>query len=219
MENNSQLKKFDFVIIILSFYVLITLIIDIFFKMPDELNRLLSFIDDAICLVFLYDFFQRLFTAKSKLQFMKWGWIDLLSSIPAFNIFRYGRVVRLFRLLRLLRAFRSIKYLTNHLLKNRKQGTFATVAILTFIMLIFGSIAILQVENDPGSNIKTAEDAIWWAFVTITTVGYGDKFPVTTEGRIVAAALMITGIGLIGTFTGFITAWFMGADKNEETNE
>lgn len=190
-----------------------------FFKLTDQLNKLPAYIDNAICFVFLYDFFQRLYNAKSKLQFLKWGWIDLLSSIPSLDILRYGRIVRLFRLLRILRAFRSVKYMAKHLLKNRKQGAFGTVAMLTAIMLVFGSISILQVETDPGSNIKTAEDAIWWAFVTITTVGYGDKYPVTTEGRLVAAALMLTGIGLIGTFTGFITAWFMGADKNEETSE
>jgi voltage-gated potassium channel len=83
-------------------------------------------------------------------------------------------------------------------------------------MLIFGSISILQVEIVPESNIKTASDAIWWAFVTITTVGYGDKFPVTNEGRIIAAFLMITGVALFGTFTGFIAAWFMGDKAKKE---
>ena len=63
-------------------------------------------------------------------------------------------------------------------------------------MLLFSSIAILQVETDPNSNIKTAEDAIWWSYVTITTVGYGDKYPVTTEGRIIAVILMTVGVGL-----------------------
>ena len=85
-------------------------------------------------------------------------------------------------------------------------------------MVIFSAIAILQVETDPNSNIKTAEDAIWWAYVTITTVGYGDKFPVTTEGRIIAAALMTVGVGLFGTFTGFIASFFLGDKKEESTN-
>jgi len=83
-------------------------------------------------------------------------------------------------------------------------------------MMIFGSISILQFETAPESNIKTAEDAIWWAFVTITTVGYGDRYPVTTEGRIIAAFLMITGVALFGTFTGFIAAWFMGDKSNNK---
>lgn len=85
-------------------------------------------------------------------------------------------------------------------------------------MLIFGSISILQVETVPESNIKTAGDAIWWAFVTITTVGYGDRFPVTSAGRIIAAFLMITGVALFGTFTGFVAAWFMDGDKSNKEN-
>ena len=68
----------------------------------------------------------------------------------------------------------------------------------------------------PNSNIKDAEDALWWSFVTITTVGYGDRFPVTTEGRLVGAVLMICGVGLFGTFTGFIASWFMEGEKNTE---
>lgn len=85
-------------------------------------------------------------------------------------------------------------------------------------MVIFSAIAILQVEDDPNSNIKTAEDAIWWAYVTITTVGYGDKFPVTTEGRIIAAALMTIGVGLFGTFTAFLASFFV-ADRQEQTKK
>ena len=59
------------------------------------------------------------------------------------------------------------------------------------------------------SNIKTAEDAIWWSYVTITTVGYGDKFPITTEGRIIGAILMTTGVGIFGTFTALVSSWFI----------
>lgn len=77
-------------------------------------------------------------------------------------------------------------------------------------MIIFSSIAILQVEVDTNSNIKTSEDAIWWAYVTITTVGYGDKFPITTEGRMIVALLMTVGVGLFGTFTAYLASWFVG---------
>mgnify|MGYP001293428771 CR=1 FL=1 len=93
------------------------------------------------------------------------------------------------------------------------------VAILAVLMVIFSSVAILQVEDDPASNIKTAEDAIWWAYVTITTVGYGDKYPVTTEGRIIAAFLMTTGVGLFGTFTGFVASWFVDGRQEEHEKE
>lgn len=59
----------------------------------------------------------------------------------------------------------------------------------------------MEVEDDPTSNINTAEDALCWSYVTVTTVGYGDKYSVTTEGRLVAAFLMTVGVGLFGTFT------------------
>ncbi len=222
MNQNSGHQKLpflDIIIVILSIYVLIALLIDSFFKLSPELSRLLNIIDNFICVVFLYDFFYRLIKTPSKSEFLKWGWIDLVSSIPTCAYFRYGRLIRLFRVLRVLRAFRSVKYITAHIFKNRTEGTFATVSLIAVLMIIFGSIAILQVEKDPGCNIKSAEDAIWWAFVTITTVGYGDKYPITTEGRIIAAFLMITGVGLFGTFTGFIAAWFMGDKGRSEKAE
>ena len=86
-------------------------------------------------------------------------------------------------------------------------------------MVIFSSVAILQVEDDPNSNIKTAEDALWWAYVTITTVGYGDKYPVTTEGRIIAAFLMTMGVGLFGTFTGYVASWFVEEREDSHNKE
>jgi voltage-gated potassium channel len=81
--------------------------------------------------------------------------------------------------------------------------------ILAFLILIFSSIAILQVENTANGNIKTAEDAIWWAYTTITTVGYGDKYPVTSEGRLIAIFLMTFGVGMFGTMTAYISSLFI----------
>jgi len=221
MNNTNEkhnLRFFDIVIVVLSIYVLFALIIDSFFKLDPEVSKLLYLIDDLICVLFLYDFFYRFIKAPSKLKFLKWGWIDLISSIPTFEYLRYGRLIRLIRIFRVLRAFRSVKYLTSHIFKTRTKGTFSTVSLISFLMLIFGSISILQVETVPESNIKTAGDAIWWAFVTITTVGYGDRFPVTSAGRIIAAFLMITGVALFGTFTGFVAAWFMDGDKSNKEN-
>jgi voltage-gated potassium channel len=82
-------------------------------------------------------------------------------------------------------------------------------AFIALLLVVFASIAMLHVETTPDANIKTPQDAVWWAMETITTVGYGDRFPVTTEGRVIAAVLMVCGVGLIGIFTGFIAYWFM----------
>ena len=214
-KNDIKIGYLNILVIILSIYVLVALLVDTIFKLPPETSRIIDMIDNVICVFFIIDFFIRFYQAENKLRFMRWGWVDLISSIPTLNFLRAGRTLRLIRLIRILRAFRSVRHLTNHVFRKRTQGAFTTVSIIAVLMLIFSAIAILQVEDDPNSNIKTAEDAIWWAYVTITTVGYGDKFPVTTEGRIIAAILMTTGVGLFGTFTAFIASWFVEEKRHE----
>ncbi|MBK7909865.1 MAG: potassium channel family protein [Bacteroidetes bacterium] len=202
------------IVLILSIYVLGTLLFSTFFPISIELSRLLNYIDNSICLFFIFEFFYRLYHANNKLDYLKWEWVDLISSIPTLDILRPGRALRLIRLLRILRAFRSTRHIAKHIFRNKAQGAFTSVALIALLMVIFSAIAILQLEDDPNSNIKTAEDAIWWSYVTITTVGYGDKFPITTEGRIIAAALMTVGVGLFGTFTGFVASWFVKSNNS-----
>jgi len=208
----------NLVVIFLSVYVLGAIIADTFFKLPPEVSTVLRYIDDLICVFFLVEFIVRFVKAENKLKFMKWGWIDLLASIPTFDFLRYGRLLRLIRLLRLLRSFRSIKNVLNHVFADRMIGTFASITILAITMVLFSSIAILQFETSPESNIKTGEDAIWWSFSTITTVGYGDRYPVTTDGRIVAICLMCTGVGMFGVLSATLASWFV-ADKNKKMQE
>jgi voltage-gated potassium channel len=213
-EEKENLGFLNLLILLLSFYVLLSLLVSTIFKLPPELVKLLNYVDNGICAVFLYDFIVRFRKADNKMKFMKWGWIDLLASVPTVDFMRAGRLFRLIRLIRLIRAFRSTKHIVQHVFKNKVKGTLTSVAIIAVLMLLFSSIAILQFETDPDSNIKTAEDALWWSYVTITTVGYGDKFPVTTEGRIIAAILMTVGVGLFGTFTAFVSSWFVKDKAN-----
>ncbi len=222
MENSNRngiatLGPFQFFTLILSIYVLIALFVESVFTLPNDVIEILRFTDDIICLFFLTDFAIRFRKAESKKQFMKWGWIDLLSSIPMLDAFRYGRIVRVVRVLRILRAVRSTKVILYHLFRNKTQGTFTLVSAVSMLLVIFGAIAMLQLEKGlDGSNIHNAHDALWWAFVTITTVGYGDFYPVTFEGRIVAATLMTAGVGLFGTFTGFVASWFLEEDDEKK---
>jgi voltage-gated potassium channel len=84
--------------------------------------------------------------------------------------------------------------------------------------MVFSAIAVLNVEDSPEANIKDAGDAFWWAFVTMTTVGYGDRYPLTSEGRVVACILMTAGAGLFATLTGFIASMFLQPEtKTTET--
>ncbi len=210
-----RLGLLNFAVIVLSVYVLAALFAGLLFKLPPEIAHLLGLADNAVCVFFLLEFCVRFYRAERKLAFLKWGWIDLVASIPQVSWLRAGRTLRLVRLLRILWAFRSTKHLLHHLFRSRVQGTFAAAALVAALMVVFSAIAILQVETRPDSNIKTAEDALWWAYSTITTVGYGDKYPVTGAGRLIAAALMTVGVGLFGTFTGFLASWFVQARQPE----
>jgi len=211
--NNDNAKKeisfFNILILVLSLYVLLSLLISTVFQLSGELTILLNYIDNVICIIFLIDFSIRFKNSENKLEFMKWGWIDLVASIPSVDFLRAGRLLRLIRLLRVFRALKSTKLIYEHINRNKRQSALTSVALISFLMIVFSSIAILQFEKDINSNIKTAEDAIWWSYVTITTVGYGDKFPITTEGRIIGAILMTTGVGIFGTFTALVSSWFI----------
>jgi voltage-gated potassium channel len=89
------------------------------------------------------------------------------------------------------------------------------VAILS-IMIVAGSSSILIAESgDPNANIKTSEEALWWSFVTLATVGYGDYYPVTTGGRIIAVVMSLGGIGLFGAFTGTLMNYFIKDEKDK----
>lgn len=209
MENDSKLDFLNVLVFILTIYVLGALIVDTFFDLSSETSKLLNYFDYIICLFFFVEFLYRFLKSSNKTNFMKWGWIDLLACIPMIDFLRAGRLLRLIRLFRIIRAFKTTKQFIHHIFSNKAKGTLTSVAILAVLLIIFSSIAILEFEDNPSSNIKTAEDAIWWTYSTITTVGYGDKYPVTLEGRIIAMVLMTFGVGLFGTFTAYISSLFV----------
>lgn len=178
---------------------------------------ILSYADYAVCVVFLADFVISLWRAPNRRRYLAtWGWLDLLSSIPTVDVARWGRAARILRIFRVLRGLRATRLLATLALRKRAQNTALAVCLVALLLIVFCSIAVLHFEAESESNIKTAEDAIWWAFSTITTVGYGDRYPVTSEGRFVAVILMGAGVGLFGTFSGFLAAWFIGPQETRE---
>ena len=137
----------------------------------------------------------------------------LKSSLFNGTLVLYGRLFKLIKLLRILRALRSSEIIVKYIFKSKIKGTMISVLIISILMIIFSSISILLVENSPNSNIRTASDALWWTMETITTIGYGDKYPVTNLGRIIGTVLMISGTGLFGTFTAYIASVFIKENK------
>ncbi|MCX8036781.1 MAG: ion transporter [Candidatus Sumerlaeia bacterium] len=218
-QNEHRITLWQLVILFLSIYVLGALFIDTVFRLPPETSELLTIIDNLICIIFIGDFFFNLFTARNKVAFLKWGWIDLVSSIPNIQVLRWGRFVRAVRVFRILRAFRSTKRILQFVFENPAKGTFLSVTATFFVIMIFSSIAILNIETLPESNIKSASDALWWSFVTITTVGYGDRYPVTGLGRIIAGVLMVIGVGLFGTFTAYIASLFIKPPSEKDAKK
>ena len=199
----------------LSIYAVAALLIDLVVKLPPHASRMIQYFDWVVCGIFLLDFVFQFQRAPSKLQYMKTGWIDLLASIPTVDFLRWGRMLRVLRIFRVLRAIRGGYKIWSLLFANKGNATgSATITIL--LLLAFSTISILIVEQGPDANIKTPEDALWWSFTTVTTVGYGDRYPTTTEGRMIAVVLMIAGIGLLGSFTALVASYFLG---NQEADD
>ena len=207
---------FQFVILVMSVLALAAIAVDTVLVLPVEISRILQGVDLVACLAFLVDFVLRFHAAPSKLAFMKFGWIDLLASIPNIDVFRLGRFFRVFRLLRLLRGIQSLRRFFHVMYRSRRRGGAATVILATFLLVVFSSVAILLCEQGEGTNIKSASDAVWWTVTTITTVGYGDRYPVTAAGRMLAIGLMFAGVGLFGALSGIIASLFLGRSESAD---
>jgi voltage-gated potassium channel len=218
--NSENVGLFQIVILFLSIIVLGALGADAAFKLPKQVSDILQTLDTLVCVLLLVDFGVRFYRAESKLAFLKWGWIDLLASIPNVPFLRVGRLIRILRVIRLLRAIRASQKISSVLLKNRFHTGVTSVVLTSFLLVMFCSIGILICEqSDPEANIKTAGDAIWWSVSTITTVGYGDTYPVTAEGRILAMVLMVSGIGLFGILSGIAASFFVGSKQQSIVHE
>jgi voltage-gated potassium channel len=197
-------------ILVLSVLALVALAFETFFKLDHPALQILAVADTIVCVIFFIDFLIQIFKAENKFKyFYTWGWLDLISSIPVINALRWGRAVRIIRIVRVFRGIKSAKLITKAILERRSQSAVLAIVLISFVLIAVSSISILHFESAVDGNIKTAEDAVWWSVVTITTVGYGDKYPITTEGRILATILMTAGVGLFGTISGLIASSFL----------
>lgn len=211
----AQVKLFDLLMLVLSLYSIVSVVVQLTMTLEQRVSEILYYMDFAVCFVFFIDFLRLFFSAESKLQYMKWGWIDLLASIPVIEEFRFLRIFQIFRVIKVMRHLNVHTVLLKLVDRDRSELAFSSALVITFLLMALGPIGILHFEGQvPNSNIQSAEDAIWWAFVTLTTVGYGDYYPVTTGGRIVAAVLCTAGIGLFGTFSGMAANWLLGRKEH-----
>ncbi len=187
-----------------------------------EVEAILVVVDTVFCAIFLMDFALNLKRAPSKRGYLfPQGIFDLLGSIPAIGdtnvaVFRLFRLARLARIQRLTRG-QGAASLARQFFANRQETAVYLITMLVILVLLFGSVFIVYTEvGAPDANIGSASDAIWWAFVTITTVGYGDRFPVTDEGRVVAMLTMAVGIGIFGVVSSFLATYFMSGKQADD---
>lgn len=158
--------------------------------------------------LFLVDFIYRLLTARSRRGyfFRRHGWIDLMGVVP---VLRVVRVVRIADVVRWLRR-RGGADVWAEVDERRASATFLFTIFLVFLVVEVAGATIFVAESQaPNANITTAGDAIWWGLVTITTVGYGDQYPVTPIGRVIGVFLLFAGVALFSVLTGFIANVFL----------
>jgi len=174
----------------------------------------LSVFDNLICVVFLIDFAINLLGSHPRSEYFvhQRGWLDLLGSLPSLGFLRATALLRLARLSRLARITRLLRgenrrALVQDIVRNRGEYAVFITLLAAFLVISVSTVIIVQVEStNPDSNIRTGGDALWWAFVTITTVGYGDKYPVTAIGRATAVFVMFAGVGIIGSLASILAS-------------
>ncbi|WP_243648512.1 ion transporter [Agromyces fucosus] len=213
VKPRSELKNtaYEIFIGVLSILSIVNLVLVYAMHGDGALQQILSVMNALFSVIFLGDFVYRMATAPSAGHYFLagYGWADLLASLP----FPQLKVLRIFRLLRVYRLMRDVgpRTIWNTLVHDRANSTLMTLLLLGVLVFQFGSISILAVEGHAeGANITSASDALWYTIVTISTVGYGDQFPVTNTGRILGALIIIVGVGIFGTFTGYLANLFLG---------
>lgn len=185
--------------------------------------KLLEVYDFVMCMVFLFDFGLRMKRASSwrAYFFHQRGWLDLLGSVPSLGTSRFIVLLRLARVSRLVRVVHEFRdeggtSLTKDVLANRGEYAGFITLVLAMTVLSVASVLVLQTESKVATaNITTGGDALWWAIVTITTVGYGDQYPVTAFGRVVAAFVMFAGVGIIGALASILASVLIPAPKKQ----
>ena len=212
--DREDLKSIPYELFMLGLAVLsiVNLVLYAVFAWESQPWWLVGYIDIILTAFFLGDFAYRLLTAPSKRRYLGRGGgvLDLLSCSPGLRILRLFRIVRAVRIIRRLGGRRMLRELRGQF----AAGTVYLVIFTGIVVLEFVGLLELRFEEDaPGANITTAGDALWWGYVTATTVGYGDQFPVTMGGRLVGWLMLTVGVALFATFSGFLANIFLSAKR------
>jgi voltage-gated potassium channel len=173
-----------------------------------EVAQIVVTVDVALTVLLLGDFGRRLQVARDRRRYLLKGYgvLDLVGCLPLLRIARTYRLVRVYRL---TRSHGGLRATVVAMFEGRALSTLLVVVLVAIVMVEFGSMAMLAIEaRAPDGNITTASDALWFLVVTMTTVGYGDLYPMTDLGRVLGSVLLLMGLTLFGTFTAFLADSF-----------
>jgi voltage-gated potassium channel len=189
-----------------------------------QVHLIATTINWIVWLAFCGEFIGRLILSPDKRRFVWRSWFDLLiiAVSPPFGVPESLQSVRAVRAVRVLRLVRTLAFLTIGVRASRRalqHRKFHYVLVVTGAVMLLGAAGLYVVERQQNEAITSFGDALWWAVTTTTTVGYGDIYPRTTEGRLIAVVLMLTGIGVIGVFTATIASFFFIEEDKDELAE
>jgi hypothetical protein len=212
--------SYEIFIGLLSVLSILNIILLYIYSQDKNVQNVLYFINALLSGIFIIDFSYRILTAPSKSDyfFRQFGWADLLASLPFARI----KILRSFRLVRVFRLLHDygIKKIGHSLITDLAGSALLTLLFLGILVLEFGSLGVLSVESQsPNANIQTASDALWYTLVTIATVGYGDRYPVTESGRLIGSLIILIGVGIFGAFTGYLANLFISPAKKKPAPE
>lgn len=174
-------------------------------------------LDTGVCLILLADFLYDFAHCHCKKTFFRHRWWEPLSLIPMIDTAQHAvlavRVLRIARILRIFKLHRDIRRQLTQSYAFMRQSRVFDLSGIVALTILSGSLAFFYAEQGVNPNLHTYKDSVWWALVTVTTIGYGDIYPVTTGGRMVASLLMVIGIGCVSLFTAMVAGHFLRENK------
>jgi voltage-gated potassium channel len=194
--------KTELVVSLLTILSVIVVLIDIFFPLNPQQKRFIYIFDLVVVIILAMDFAFRLRRAPKKKSYVMSHWYEIPAMVPlilyasadpttlAGQVLEQFRVIAFFRLVRLY-----------YILTLLEGSRFVLLSAFSIVTIVFGALGVYLTEvGNPNTNIRNISDAFWWAIETVTTVGYGDVYPTTAEGRIIGSFVMFAGIGILATF-------------------
>ena len=225
INENTPSRYFSFFIQALILISIVTFSVETIPNLKPQTIALLNAIELFSVSVFTLEYLLRIYVADSKPRFVFsfFGIIDLLAILPFYLSFgidlrslRALRFLRLFRILKLVRYNRAMNHFTRAI-KSAKEEILLFIFI-TLILIYFAAVGIYYFENEAQpEHFTSIFDSLWWAIITLTTVGYGDVYPITVGGKVFTFFILMIGLGIVAIPTGIISSALTKSIDNKET--